>query len=387
MTAPAKSISPWHIYRMQIDVFSQGTFYLACWHLAGKIEFGSMDQSLSRREFLKLAGLSAFAGAAAAWSPGGKRQATTQLVGRVAYESVSVFDTPRLNANTLGYHFRDELLNIEYPVTPFTGPAYNPLWYHLADGYVHSGLIQPVSTHYNEVMESVPETGQLCRVTIPFTRPYTYSSQGGWQPEKRYLLYYQSNHWVTGVVDGPVGKRWYQITESWEGVQYYAEASHLQPIMDEDLALISPDVPANEKRIEISLRGQSLTAYEADQVVLRIPISSGVKNSGLGALPTETPKGRFNIFSKLPTKYMGDNRLTDTLGDRFLPGVPWTAFFAEGGYAIHGAYWHNNFGAPMSRGCVNVRPDNAQWLYRWMTPVAGSDDWEVTGRGTTVIID
>lgn len=345
-----------------------------------------MNSALSRREFLKLAGLSVFAGAAATWLPGGKGRSASELVGRVAYDSVSVFDSPRLNANTLGYRFRDELLDIEYPLTPFSGPAYNPLWYRLAEGYVHSGLIQPVTTQFNEVMENVPETGQLFRVTVPSTRPYTYSSTRGWQPEQRYLLYYHSNHWVTAVLDGPDDKRWYQITESWEGVQYYVDASHLLPIPDDDLSPTSADVPAGEKRIEISLAGQSLTAFEGNKVVLRIPISSGVRNTGLGELPTETPTGSFNIFSKLPTKYMGDNRLTDTLGDRFLPGVPWTMFFAEGGYAIHGAYWHNNFGAPMSRGCVNVRPDNAQWLFRWTTPLAGPDDWEVTGRGTRVVI-
>jgi lipoprotein-anchoring transpeptidase ErfK/SrfK len=160
----------------------------------------------------------------------------------------------------------------------------------------------------------------------------------------------------------------------------------LEPVLDEDLAPISADVPAGEKRIEISLALQSLTAFEGDQVVLRTQISSGVRNSGAAGLPTETPTGTFNVNSKLPAKYMGDNRLTDTLGDRYLPGVPWTLFFAEGGYAIHGAYWHNNFGAPMSRGCVNMRPADAQWLYRWVTPVAGADEWEARGQGTRVVV-
>ena len=334
---------------------------------------------------MKLAGISALTGMTA--SLRNKQGSTSaELVGRVAYDSVSIFDTPRLNANTLGYRFRDELLDIEYPLAPFSGPAYNPLWYRIQEGYVHSAYIQQVSTQYNTILEGVPETGQLCRVTVPFTRPYTYSSQTGWRPEQRYLLYFQSNHWVTDVVDGPDGSAWYQVTESWEGVQYYAEARTLQPIPDKDLTPISTDVPATKKRIEISLAGQSLTAFDQDRVVLRIPISSGVRNTGLGELPTETPTGTFYIYSKMPSRYMGDNRLTDTLGDRFLPGVPWVMFFAEGGYALHGAYWHNNFGAPMSRGCVNIRPDHAQWLFRWTTPVANASVQEVTGQGTRVTI-
>jgi lipoprotein-anchoring transpeptidase ErfK/SrfK len=351
-----------------------------------KIEFIAMKSSLSRREFLKLAGLSALAGTTAGWLPGAKRRNSAKLVGRVAYDSVSVFDSPRLGANTLGYRFRDELLDIEYPLTPFSGPAYNPLWYHLADGYVHSGLIQPVSTQLNSVIEDIPETGKLFRVTVPSTRPYTYSSLEGWTPEQRHLLYYHSSHWVTAVVDGPNGALWYQITESWEGFQYYAEAAHLQPISDDEVSPISTDAPAGEKRIEISLRGQNLTAFEGSQVVLRAPISSGIANTGIGELPTETPTGSFRVFSKMPSRYMGANRLTDTLGDRYLPGVPWVMYFAEGGYALHGAYWHNNFGAPMSRGCVNIRPDIAQWLFRWTTPVAGPSDEEVPGQGTRVLI-
>ena len=340
--------------------------------------------SFSRREFLKLSSLSAATlTAGRLYLPS---KGATGLIGRVAYESVSVFDLPRLNANTTGYRFRDELLNISYSLNPLTGPAYNPLWHRISEGYVHAGLIQPVGIEYNQPVNAVPEQGKLFRVTIPYTQPYNFSSQGGWQLESLFLLYYSSNHWVTAVVEGPDGEPWYQITESWEGVQYYAKASHLKLIPDEEFSPISTEVPASEKRIEISLALQTLTAFEGDRIMLRTPISSGVRNTGAAGLPTETPTGSFNINSKLPAKYMGDNRLTDTLGDRYLPGVPWTTFFAEGGYAIHGAYWHNNFGAPMSRGCVNVRPHEAQWLYRWMTPLAEVGEWEARGRGTRVVI-
>jgi lipoprotein-anchoring transpeptidase ErfK/SrfK len=343
-----------------------------------------VSSSISRREFLKLGALAL--GGLGVRSLAPLSQPSPGFVGRVAYESVSVFDLPRLNATTLGYKFRDELLNVEYPVTPLSGPAYNPLWYRISEGFVHSGLIQPVSTQANTVLDSIPETGILFRLTMPFSRPYNYSNQNGWQPEQRFLLYYHSNHWVTDLVEGPDGNPWYQITETWEGVQYYADSTHLQLIPSSELEPISPDVPASEKRIEISLQSQLLTAFEGNSIFLRTSISSGVQNSGGAGLPTETPIGSFNIYSKQPAKYMGDNRLTDTLGDRYLPGVPWTAFFAEGGYAIHGAYWHNNFGAPMSRGCVNVRPDIAQKLYRWMTPLAGPDEMEAVGNGTRVIV-
>ncbi len=343
-----------------------------------------MKSSISRREFLKLGALAGAALVARPLHALDRKQSA--LLGRVAYDSVSVFDAPWLNANTLGYEFRDKLMDIEYSLRPLTGPPYNPLWYRITEGYVHSGLIQPVTNQINMPVTGVPEAGQLFRVTVPFTQPYTFTRTEGWQPQNQFRLYYYSNHWVTEVIAGPDNKPWYQITESWEGVQYYAAAADLQLIAASEFASISADVPSGKKRIEISLGTQQLSAYEGDQLVLRIPISSGVSNLGSDGLPTKTPTGTFNVYSKLPTKYMGDNRLTDALGNRYLPGVPWILFFIEGGYAIHGAYWHNNFGAPMSRGCINVRPDHAEWLYRWTTPVAGATDWEVPGHGTRVVV-
>jgi lipoprotein-anchoring transpeptidase ErfK/SrfK len=76
-----------------------------------------------------------------------------------------------------------------------------------------------------------------------------------------------------------------------------------------------------------------------------------------------------------------------------LPGVPWTSFFiSPGGYALHGTYWHNNFGLQMSHGCINMRNEDALWIFRWTTPVfdplnvESTRDWEKTGSGTTVIV-
>jgi lipoprotein-anchoring transpeptidase ErfK/SrfK len=48
----------------------------------------------------------------------------------------------------------------------------------------------------------------------------------------------------------------------------------------------------------------------------------------------------------------------------YLPDVPYTMYFYEG-YGIHGTYWHNNFGHPMSHGCVNMRTSEAEWMFNW----------------------
>ena len=109
--------------------------------------------------------------------------------------------------------------------------------------------------------------------------------------------------------------------------------------------------PADGYRwIEVNLSNQTLTAWQGDVAVMYTNISSG-----LGGTPTVT--GRFAINTKLSAQ-----RMTGPGYD--LPNVPWVMYF-YGGYALHGAYWHNNFGSPMSHGCVNMRPGEAQILYNW----------------------
>ena len=101
-----------------------------------------------------------------------------------------------------------------------------------------------------------------------------------------------------------------------------------------------------------------------------------------------TPAGNFNIMVKLPSRNMST---TSPLADDVIPlvGVPWSSFFTSKGHAFHGTYWHNNFGFPMSHGCVNMRNEDALWLFRWSQPTAGFDDinkstLDVKGYGTPV---
>ncbi|MCB0042433.1 MAG: LysM peptidoglycan-binding domain-containing protein [Caldilinea sp.] len=109
--------------------------------------------------------------------------------------------------------------------------------------------------------------------------------------------------------------------------------------------------PAEGKRwIEVDLTNQTLTAWQGDVPVMFTNISSGRSN-------TPTVTGRFTVG----TKYAAQ-RMTGPGYD--LPNVPWVMYF-HGSYAIHGAYWHNNFGVPMSHGCVNMRPGEAEMLYNW----------------------
>jgi LysM repeat protein len=108
--------------------------------------------------------------------------------------------------------------------------------------------------------------------------------------------------------------------------------------------------PTAGKWIEINIATQSLVAYEGQQAVYWATVSTGLAR-------TPTPKGTFRIYSKLRSGTMAGP------GYR-LPNVPYIMNFYRG-YAMHGTYWHNNFGQPMSHGCVNMRISDAQWLYNW----------------------
>jgi LysM repeat protein len=108
--------------------------------------------------------------------------------------------------------------------------------------------------------------------------------------------------------------------------------------------------PASGRWIDVDLSSQRLTAYQGKTAVFSTFISSGLPR-------TPTVIGRFRVQTKL--------RSTRMRGPGYdLPGVPYTMYFYKG-YAIHGTYWHNNFGHPMSHGCVNMRTSDAAWLYNW----------------------
>ena len=115
--------------------------------------------------------------------------------------------------------------------------------------------------------------------------------------------------------------------------------------------------PVSGRWIDVNLSQQRLTAYQGKTAVFSSFISGGLPS-------TPTVVGRFKVYTKL--------RSTRMRGPGYdLPGVPYTMYFYRG-YAIHGTYWHNNFGRPMSHGCVNMRTQDAAWLFNWAvvgTPV------------------
>lgn len=320
---------------------------------------------------------------------------------RIAIKEIDLRTAPRDGAPIIGKRYRDQIVHIYYELIPPDAPQfYNRLWYRVWGGYIHSAHIQRVSIRFNEPLSTIPETGQLVEVTVPYTPTYSLTPRDGWQVRDARPLYFETVHWATGIQTGPDGEPWYQLTSEIDDfLRYFVPARHLRPILPDEIAPISPTIPASKKHIKVSLPLQTLFAFEGDRLVYTARVSTGIPNPSLprDEIPTATPKGVFNIYSKMPSKHMGmvtGNPDAEGGGGYSLPGVPWTMFFSpNGGVAFHGTYWHNNFGLQMSHGCVNMRNEDAKWLFRWTTPVFDPSkikdhtDWEVTGNGTLVNIE
>lgn len=352
-----------------------------------------MTKLISRREFLKFGLLSLGSLGGLAFNPfpvsNEDEEYPSGEVGRITVPNkVTVYNKPNWDSAVVGYlNRKDQLIQIYSDITPPEGPAYNPLWYRVWGGYIHSAYVQRVKFRFNSLLQSIPKAGQLCEVTIPYTNVYKYSLSKGW--ERFFRLYYETTHWVTDIQEGPDGKAWYQIDDA--GTNYLVPAEHLRPVPDEEMTPITPELPWKAKRIEVSIADQSLTAFENDKAVFQTKVSTGINiRPDPNDIPWNTPRGHFNIFTKMPSTHMGEGRLTGDPEAYELPGVPWTIYFIPDiGVAFHGAYWHNNFGLQMSHGCVNMRPKEAHWLFRWChpifeLPIKDRSGWEKRGRGTPV---
>jgi hypothetical protein len=342
----------------------------------------SMGQRLERRDFLRLAALSAGGLAFRPVPPIGGESGPG--LARVAATWIGLYAEPSFRSRRLARLLRDEILSPQAQEPSDEGPAHNRLWYRLSDGYVHSGNVQLVRW-IPQSPKPVPAGGALFEVSIPFTRTHRDPDPAS---DPLYRLYYQSTHWVDRAVEGSDGRIWYQILDDILYLHYYAPAEHLRRVRPEELTPISPEIPAREKRIEVSLARQELLAFEGPRLVLRTRISSGIpdprpKENGV---PTITPDGVFHVTKKTPMRHMGDGHVTADLEAYELPGVPWVSFFHETGVAFHGTYWHTDYGIPRSHGCVNMRPEEAKWLYRWSMPHAPASDRLVNGYGTRVTV-
>lgn len=148
------------------------------------------------------------------------------------------------------------------------------------------------------------------------------------------------------------------------------------------------DVLPQNKRIEVDLTRQRVYAYENDKKIFDFVVSTGKWG--------RTPTGEFNIWAKVKSQKMsGGNPAIGTY--YYLPNVPYVMFFSNKdiekarGFSFHGAYWHDNFGFPMSHGCINMKISDAQHLFYWASPqISNPKAWSTNANkdnpGTKVVI-
>lgn len=165
------------------------------------------------------------------------------------------------------------------------------------------------------------------------------------------------------------GNEWYKIIfDEWlrypqrVSTDWYIQSVYGQEFFDVGLKEMSlheaRKKPSTTKRIVVDKSEQKLYAYEGDVLFMESIVSTGT-------IINPTPLGEFAIFRKTPSRYM-QGPLPGIPEDIYdLPGVPWSLYFTAEGAAIHGTYWHNNFGNRTSHGCVNLPIPQARQLYGW----------------------
>ena len=363
---------------------------------------------MNRRTFFKLAG-TALTGAAlpqpsSAWAAGDRptedsvADAFVPLRrGRVLTSSVTIWDQIETPHSAVKRAVRDQVILLgEEQDVPGTGNAYNHVWYRTRGGWVHSAWIQPMEFHDRPAIVREPGPAHFwVEVIKPKTKTHAEPSPGA---GSRYDYMYGTVYLVTEVAVDAAGGVWYntfdEYTDKELGVTptyHWVQAEHVRRIPESEFAAIRPE--AHDKRIQVDLKAQTLTCFEGDAVVLETRVATGAAfgQPDGSVADYSTPRGDHRAILKMPSRHMRaieGERNTDAWFD--LPGVPWNTFFTLDGIAIHGTYWHNDFGVVRSHGCVTVPIKVARFIYRWTFPTAPyTDDFvrgDVRGMNSTQII-
>lgn len=355
-------------------------------------------RKLSRRDFFKASGV-ALAGLVTPGTPGGSvsdeewafiqpRAATQHTLGRITV-TTPVRAEIGLNKEVVEWLAPEMVIPL---FETLEGPGGNPrnfTWYRVESGFVYSSTVQPIQPYrVPEIVTDAGEWGFWTEVVVPYTHARTIPN--GRLADGEPVFHYSSVHHAVDVDEDVDGNVWYKLfdeapeepPESGWTVYPWVIARHLRRIDEAEFEPITVTAGSPEKTIEIDLTEQELFCYEDGQLVYSTMVSSGGEGFG-------TPRGEHHVVLKQPSRHMyGDENLADpNFFD--LPGVPWDTFFTTLGHAIHGTYWHSDYGRVRSHGCVNVSPEAAKWIYRWSGPVAPYESDFVPGdksNGTPVTV-
>lgn len=377
-----------------------------------------MNRNVSRRDFLKLAGVGLgtlafnplkhfeFAAPRAQFPAG---DWLGRVFGKTDIRSEPFFDAPIVN--TL---YDDAIVVLQQEVITKGALNQNILiqrWMKTQDGYIYSPAVQPVRNLPNPPVTAFPsgQTGMWAEVTVPYVDMQMKDPPAS--PHVKYLLennlpirlYYGQVVWIDQIAQAgnaiyyrfnENGGRPAGVTGGSYGDLLWGEASGFRPLTADDLAPIHPDVDPNTKKIVVDRTElhQTLSCMEGNEEVYFCRVSTGQYRDEYGnPLPDNseklTPLGEHITWRKAISIHMSGG----TTGTGYdTPAIPWTTMFSGEGYAIHGAFWHNSFGVPRSHGCVNCLPEDAKWIFRWATPenslANGDVQVQLPAGGTHVIV-
>jgi lipoprotein-anchoring transpeptidase ErfK/SrfK len=276
----------------------------------------------------------------------------------------------------------------------------NQRWVETPQGYIYGPYVQPVKNLPNqpvaELLASSRGPGMWCEVTVPYAETVLDKdepSSNSWAEAKMeqglpLRVYYSQVFWIDQIKTDTQGRNYYRVNPNYYGGvdMLWAAAEAFRPVTDAELTPYHPEV--TDKSIRVDVRHQTLACYEGSQEVYFCRVSTGAKFDMFGNVVDKwaTPVGQHTITRKYISLQMSGG----TTGAGYdLPGIGWTSIFATGGVAIHSTFWHNNYGDPVSHGCVNASPEDAKWIFMWTTPHVvydpGSVDVTVTGESSTPV--
>ena len=339
----------------------------------------ALPDRLSRREFLHLGGMGLLALAAPVRWLRPKLELETTRLGRVLEASIDIYRHPSFSSARIATLVRDDLITISGAAVGDHYPEHNRVWYEMSGrGFVHSSTIQPVQAEPNRPERLLPSSGALMEVTIPWVDAYWEAKT---EPQRAYRFYYGTTHWVVGLAHDHKDRTWYRIYDDRIGQSYFVPGESLRHIPFAELTPIAPEVPADEKRIEVDLTNQWVQCFEGATLVYTARVSTG---ASFDKAESWTPPGEFTTFRKRGSRHMAAGNLASGYD---LPGVPWVSYITQEGISFHGTYWHNDFGVPRSHGCINMTPQAAKWLYRWTHPLVPThvdELWSEVGTQVTI---
>lgn len=358
-----------------------------------------MTRYLTRRESLRMMLYSMAAAALprfARWLPRVDFPPYPRLGRNTSGGRIEIKARPDATSKTIGYLFEDAVVPWLREVVGYHPYRVNQRFVDIGEGYVWAPYLQPVQNNPQTPLAELPTFGQTpgmwVEVSVPYVDliPVNPELRSPYWKEAHFLrMYYSQVFWVDRIRTDSQGRVWYHVIERYGtyGDTFWAPGEAFRVIRPEEITPISPEV--ENKRVVVDVTYQTMRCYEGNTEVFYCRVSTGAKYNihGQRVDTWATPLGTFPIWRKLVSLHMSGGT---TGGGWDVPGVPWVSLFEGNGVAVHGTYWHNNYGVPMSNGCVNAKPEDSLWVFRWTYPAVAYDPGDLTipmpgGTKVTVI--